>query len=255
MLINSKVMEAQSMDEQVHYSSSGSGAARPRGRNKYGARHHGDDTGRCGDRAIEPRSVATRRWDGHVGIAERRKTQSKASKAVPSKQASCGLLSLPWTESFCCCVQKPKDFFKKANQRRRQCSNDGKPVHTLDDAVSSMEEDSDDNFDHFALVESVHAMPSAASKLFTTLSLSVSGDSFTDVKFQLDSAATCNTLPYHHVRECGFETNICKADIILRGIYSSVGQSNPCSPNPLVLLADRFSCDGFTVQASIARAT
>ena len=51
-------------------------------------------------------------------------------------------------------------------------------------------------------------MPSAASKLFTTLSLSMSGDSFTDVKFQVDSAATCNTLPYHHFKRIGKDVDL-----------------------------------------------
>ena len=40
MLTNAKVMEAQSMDEQVNYSSSGATASF--GRNQHGARHHGD---------------------------------------------------------------------------------------------------------------------------------------------------------------------------------------------------------------------
>ena len=51
-------------------------------------------------------------------------------------------------------------------------------------------------------------MSSAASKLFTTLSLSVSGDSFTDVKFQVDSAATCNTLPHHHCKRIGKDVDL-----------------------------------------------
>ena len=155
--------------------------------------------------------------------------------------------------------RSPKDFFKKTSQGRSQRSNEGKPVHTLDHAVLSTEEDSGDDFYHLAFDESVHAMPSAASKLFTMLYLSVSGDSFTDVKFQVRSAATCNTLPYQPLQEdwqgCVFAINICKADFILWRIDSSVGQGDPCSSNPAVLHADAFSGGRFTVQAGIAGAT
>ena len=95
--------------------------------------------------------------------------------------------------------RSPKDYFKRRSSTQ--------PTHALDHAASA-EEDSGDDFEHFCLDESVHALPSSASKLFTTLSLSVSGDSFVDVKFQVDSAATCNTLPYHQFKKIGKDSDL-----------------------------------------------
>ena len=124
-----------------------------------------------------------------LALRSKGKTQSKS---VPGKQARSGWLSLPWTESFCCCVQKSEGFLQESQSRKTSTPQRGQTgSHSGDD------------FYHFLLDESVHAMPSAASKLFTTLSLSVSGDSFTDIKFQVDSAATCNTSPYHHFKRLG----------------------------------------------------
>ena len=48
-------------------------------------------------------------------------------------------------------------------------------------------------------------MPLAASY---TLSLSVSGNSFSDVKFQVDSAAACNTVLYHHFKRIGKDVDL-----------------------------------------------
>ena len=100
---------------------------------------------------------------------------------------------------FTTVCRSPKDYFKRRSSTQ--------PTHALDHAASA-EEDSGDDFEHFCLDESVHALPSSASKLFTTLSLSVSGDSFVDVKFQVDSAATCNTLPYHQFKKIGKDSDL-----------------------------------------------
>ena len=198
MLTHSKVMEAQSTDEHVHHSSSGATASH--GRNQHGACHHGDR-----DRATATdRRHSSSGWTcWHCGSKERHsQKQCSASKPVVVCSHCLG------RNHFAVVFRSPKDFFKKANQGRRQSPKEGKPVHTLDHAVLSTKEDSGDDFYLFAMDESVHAMPSAASKLFTTLSLSASVNSFTNVKFQVDSAAICNTLPYHHFKRIGKDVDL-----------------------------------------------
>ena len=55
----------------------------------------------------------------------------------------------------------------------------------------------------------VHAVDSAAHKLYTELPLSVNGDSFTKVKFQVDTAASCNTMPYELFLKVGSHNDLC----------------------------------------------
>ena len=57
-------------------------------------------------------------------------------------------------------------------------------------------------------LESVNAVSPAVSKLMTTLSLAASGDQYVDVAFQVDTAATCNTLPYHLFRQIGQDSDL-----------------------------------------------
>ena len=59
----------------------------------------------------------------------------------------------------------------------------------------------DTSFDHdcgftYSLAAQVHSVTdsSQAKRYFTTLSLSATGSAFTQVKFQIDTAATCNTM-------------------------------------------------------------
>ena len=63
------------------------------------------------------------------------------------------------------------------------------------------------SFDHdcgfiYSLEAQVHSIAacSQAKRYFTTLSLSVTGSTFTQVKFQIDTAATCNTMSINTLR-------------------------------------------------------
>ena len=76
MLTNAKVMEAQSTDEQAHYSSSGATASS--GRNQHGAHHHG---GRDRATATDRRHSSLGWTCWHCGSKERHsRKQCPASK-------------------------------------------------------------------------------------------------------------------------------------------------------------------------------
>ena len=58
--------------------------------------------------------------------------------------------------------------------------------------------------------ESVPATSSSSEKLLTLLSLSLTGDTFTSIMFQVDTAATCNTPPYHLFQKLGSTSDLCQ---------------------------------------------
>ena len=194
MMTNAKVIEAKQTEEQVHFSSS-PGPQRQRVSTRRSSRNHGEWS-----RASWPRSasalVVRAAWLEIVWIL--RCEWATQSKELPLRTSrvvcsNCGGRNhLP----RCAEVQRitSSAFLYSANPCTGSCC--------------LSREDSVDDFEHFCLDESVHALPSSASKLFTTLSLSVSGDSFVDVKFQVDSAATCNTLPYHQFKKIGKDSDL-----------------------------------------------
>ena len=178
----------------MHFSSSpgrsGSGFTRRSSRN------HGNGAGRHGHDQRQHSSFEQRgsRSCGFCGANERHSRRNCPANKPGVVCSNCG-----GRNHFTTVCRSPKDYFKRRSSTQ--------PTHALDHAASA-EEDSGDDFEHFCLDESVHALPSSASKLFTTLSLSVSGDSFVDVKFQVDSAATCNTLPYHQFKKIGKDSDL-----------------------------------------------
>ena len=194
MMTNAKVIEAKQTEEQVHFSSSpgrsGSGFTRRSSRN------HGNGAGRHGHDQRQHSSFEQRgsRSCGFCGANERHSRRNCPANKPGVVCSNCG-----GRNHFTTVCRSPKDYFKRRSSTQ--------PTHALDHAASA-EEDSGDDLEHFCLDESVHALPSSASKLFTTLSLSVSGDSFVDVKFQVDSAATCNTLPYHQFKKIGKDSDL-----------------------------------------------
>ena len=183
MMTNAKVIEAKQTEEQVHFSSSpgrsGSGFTRRSSRN------HGNGAGRHGHDQRQHSSFEQRgsRSCGFCGANERHSRRNCPANKPGVVCSNCG-----GRNHFTTVCRSPKDYFKRRSSTQ--------PTHALDHAASA-EEDSGDDFEHFCLDESVHALPSSASKLFTTLSLSVSGDSFVMLSFkwiQLLPATLCRII-------------------------------------------------------------
>ena len=105
-----------------------------------------------------------------------------------------------------------KEYTKTSNRQRRDSRQSGqrhdprantstqsRDLHYSDMYVTE-EQQCDTPFDHdcgltYSLEAQVHiiATSSLAKRYFTTLSLSTTGSAFTQVKFKIDTAATCNT--------------------------------------------------------------
>ena len=112
-----------------------------------------------------------------------------------------------------------KEYTKNANGQRRDSrlsgqrhdpragtSTQSRDLHYTDTYVTE-EQPYDTPFDHdcgftYSLEAQVHsiAASSQAKRYFTTLSLSATGSAFTQVKFQIDTAATCNTMSINTLR-------------------------------------------------------
>ena len=104
---------------------------------------------------------------------------------------------------------------KGANGQRRDSRQGGqrhypptqsRDLHYTDMSVSD-EQQYDTSFDHdcgstYSLEAQVHsvAASSQAKRYFTTLALSTTGSAFTQVMFQIDTAATCNTMSLSTLR-------------------------------------------------------
>ena len=105
------------------------------------------------------------------------------------------------------------EYTKSANGQRRdsrlsgQRHDPGANTSTLSrdlhytDMYVTEEQPCDTSFDHdcgftYSLEAQVHSVAdsSQAKRYFTTLSLSATGSAFTQVQFQIDTAATCNTM-------------------------------------------------------------
>ena len=63
--------------------------------------------------------------------------------------------------------------------------------------------------------EAVLELSSGARKFFTTLPVSVNGSAFEDIEVQVDSAATCNTMPYSVFRKLGTAKDLGKSSATL----------------------------------------
>ena len=111
-----------------------------------------------------------------------------------------------------------KDRYKRAWLARRNKGSqpdsrqtDRRPVNALSGHVEATEQSSSDDegihhqyaVSHYEYTlcldkgyKFVHAVDNASHKLYTDLSLSTNGDRFTKLKFQVDTTASCNTIPY-----------------------------------------------------------
>ena len=182
MMTNARVMEAKLTEEQVHYSSSAASAkSRSSGRNhgNGAGRHSQDSSHGAGRHAHDPGC-------GYCGAPERHSRKHCPASRPGVVCANCG-----GRNHFAEVCRSSKDKY------RRSTKQPTRPVHALHHRISA-DDESGDEYEQFSLDESVHALPSSATKLFTTLSLSVNGDSdFTDVKFQVDSASLQDHRPEH----------------------------------------------------------
>ena len=69
-------------------------------------------------------------------------------------------------------------------------------AHAVERQVESSDETKEYALSLNTINQSVNEISRGAKKLFANLPVSVRGDVFTDVVVQVDSAATCNTMPY-----------------------------------------------------------
>ena len=96
-----------------------------------------------------------------------------------------------------------------SGQRHDPCANtstQSRDLHHTDMYVTE-EQPCDTSFDHdcgftYSLEAQVHSVAASgqAKRYFTTLSLSATGSAFTQVQFQIDTKATCNTMSINTLR-------------------------------------------------------
>lgn len=99
-------------------------------------------------------------------------------------------------------AQMDSDVTHERHDPRANTSTQSRDLHYTDKYVTE-EQQHDTSFDHdcgftYSLEARVHSM--AASIPLPTLSLSTTGSAFTHVKFQTDTAATCNILSLSTLR-------------------------------------------------------
>ena len=112
------------------------------------------------------------------------------------------------TSHFTIVCRSPKDRFKRQwmakTQRDRQVNSQ---INALDNS-SDIEKEEQLNYHALSLesqYELVHdpSRKKSPNKLFTSLSLSKEGNEFKKVPFQVDTAATCNTMPFDMYKKFG----------------------------------------------------
>ena len=177
--VNTKVMEAQHTDEHVNYTA----RSNQRSRSNLNDKEKGEPfCGYCGQKEFYNR------------------------KTCPAGKPGVHCRNCYGANHFAIVCRSPKDHFKKQwmakGAKDRQVNSQihaletGLPqeeLYTVDQGLDHQYALSVDSQNEFVLGVTDSNSP---KKLFTSLSLSIRGNKFQRIPFQVDSAATCNTLPY-----------------------------------------------------------
>jgi len=126
-------------------------------------------------------------------------------------------------------------YSRGSNQEIRHLETTDQSVYYTDESVS----DTDDTLTMYALdAQSVHSVTSEnpAKRYFVQLPVSSTGASFTRVKFQIDTAATCNTIAQNMLKKLHPEPRISQSPYLLY----PYGNSRPLKPlGQLQLVCDQ----------------
>ena len=98
---------------------------------------------------------------------------------------------------FAVVCRNPKDLHKIKWQSKMKKQNQSQEVHILNNDNDSNESDTEISHEYgFALDMDKTSSDVKIKKMYATLSLSKDGDKFREFKFQVDTAASCNTMPF-----------------------------------------------------------
>ena len=161
--------------------------------------HHTEERVQYTSKSAPPRRRRARSQCGYCGAADQHSRQQ-----CPAGKPGVVCSNCYSRNHFASVCRSPKNHFKSQLDKSRRSD---KPVlaHELYHTISD-----DEDHHQYSLKEtdSVLSATSSSEKLITMLSLSVKGDEFTDVTLQMDTAATCNTLPYHMFQQLGNKSQL-----------------------------------------------
>ncbi len=182
--INVKVMESQHTDEQVNYTSR---YQQSKGLSDKQKLKKEQMCGYCGGKEVHNRRTCPA---GKPGVCCR---------------------NCYGANHFAIVCRSSKDRFKRQWLSKIQNDRQVKgQVNALDNSASDSDEGEQLNYYAMSLdsqCESIHDVTGKSpKKLFTSLSLSNKGNKFKRVPFQVDTAATCNTMPFDMYLKFGVAT-------------------------------------------------
>jgi transposase InsO family protein len=183
-MTNQKVIEALRTEEQVnytsHYSHARQDGRRQRGK-PQGSRHTGRYPSKPSDR---------KKYCGYCG-----EDGQHTAKTCPAAKPGLHCYKCYGDNHFANVCRNEKDKFKR---QWLQSRNKNDEAHALEEEEREDTDSDDGCYYQYALCVdtcSVNAVDSTPRKLFTELALSLSGDNFIKLPFQIDTAASCNTMP------------------------------------------------------------
>jgi transposase InsO family protein len=181
-MTNQKVIEASRTEEQVNYT----------------AQAHYDGRNR---KTKPPRN---RRMSGHQNEFKKRcgycgEAAQHTTKTCPAARPGLYCYNCYGAKHFASVCRNVKDKFKRQWQQENSNGRNNE-IHVLE-KLNEHQEDTDSDtglYYQYALCIdslSVDAVDCTHNKLFTKLALSVTGNTFRKISFQIDTAASCNTMP------------------------------------------------------------